>query len=121
MWIGIVLLGQLVMAGSLFEGSLPVKGTNKLFSSIHDRPSARGHRALVLFNALSKDVPCRICQYYGKNSNYTLYRPMQDYFELISESVKNKKTLNLAFIHMDLATTRDSFVKVQSSVISLCS
>ena len=37
---------------------------------------------------------------------------MQDIFEMIAASVGNKATINLAFVHMDLATTRDSFIKV---------
>lgn len=39
---------------------------------------------------------------------------MQDTFELIAESVKDKAAIKLAFIHMDLATARDSFIKVPS-------
>lgn len=50
-------------SADLYSGKGSIKGTNKIFASIHDRPLARGHRAFVIFNALSKDIPCRICQY----------------------------------------------------------
>lgn len=39
-----------------------IQGTNKLFNTIHDENDKRPYRAFVLFNALSKEIPCRICQ-----------------------------------------------------------
>lgn len=40
-----------------------IKGTNSIFEAIHGNSAARGIKAFVLFNAVSNDIPCRICQY----------------------------------------------------------